>query len=62
MHYLKSEDIDAKECHTTVLAVCLDLVVSQTIPTVLKMLCQTLLSVCIGNIAEVIQGAQLKRR
>ena len=46
----------------TILAVCVDLAVSQAIPIVLKMLGQTLLSMCIGNIAEVIQGTLIKRR
>lgn len=45
-----------------ILSVCVDLVVSQTISIVLKMLGQTLLSTCAGNIAEVIQGTRIKWR
>lgn len=61
MHYVKSEDFNANAMQA-VLAVCVDLVVSQTIPIVLKMLGQTLLSVVIGNIDEVMQGTPIKRK
>lgn len=45
-----------------ILSVYVDSVVSQTIPIALKMLGQTLLSMCAGNIAEVIQGTWIKWR